>query len=276
MDFTRSRLFDLLSSKRFWAASAVIFSLLFFFSAFDVTALSCNILARDTQGLGRAYCTPSFRFTPQWKKVDNTTLKFEGAIRPDSYTDFEKVFTPEITTVQVNSIKGDYRAAFQIGQKLQKQGVTVVVQQFCTAACANYWFLAGKTKVLDGGVVGFQGNYTAVAAQLTDDQIRENLKTEFKSTTGTPPTTDQMNTAFKRFKEFLQQEKAFFQAAGVDQAFFDLSQKEDKGAGDGQKYIYLIPGRKLMEQHGVSGLQGDQSQERLKILAQAGDMHFKE
>lgn len=276
MDLTKSRVLDFFSGRRFWIGFVSIIVLTIIFSAFDLKASSCHVLLKNTPDLARAYCTPSFRFHTQWQKVDDQTLRFDGEILSDNLDEFNKLFTPNIKTVEVNSIKGDFRAAFQVGELLKKQHVTVVVKEYCASACANYWFLAADKKVLDGGVVGFHGNYNALARGLTDQQLKENLKAEFKSAAGTQGTQAQLEAAHQRFKKLLEQEKQFYQDLGIDQGFFDQSQQEDKGAGDGKKYIFLVPSSKIMQEHGVKNIQGEQSMAALKRLSVTGNLFYKE
>ncbi|GEM45446.1 hypothetical protein [Deinococcus cellulosilyticus] len=275
MDF--SRILEFFSGRRFWIIFVSIIALIAIFSAFDLKAASCQLIYRSIDAsLRSSYCTPVYRLTPQWQKVDDQTLKFEGEIQPDNLSEFKRFFTPAIKKVVVNSIKGDYQAAFQIGKLLKAQNVTVQVDGFCMSACANYWFLAGQRKILDGGVVGFQGNYNAVIADMTDAQIRENLEKEFKSTTGTRGTPEQLETAYKRFMQMVKEEAAFFKSQGISQKLFEYSQKKDKGAGDGKTYIFLIPSRKQLEQYGVKGIEGEQSESGRKILAATGPSFYKE
>ena len=275
MDF--SRILEFFSGRRFWIIFVSIIALIALFSMFDLKAASCQLIYRGIDAsLRSSYCTPAYRFTPQWQKVDDQTLKFEGEIQPDNLEEFKRFFTPAIKKVVVNSIKGDYQAAFQIGKLLKASKVTVQVDGFCMSACANYWFLAGKSKVLDGGVVGFQGNYNAVIAGMSDAQIRENLAKEFKATTGTRGTEEQLEKAHQQFMKMVKEEAAFFGSLGVSQKLFEDSQKTDKGAGDGKTYIFLIPSRKQLEQYGVKGIQGEQSESGRKILSATGASYYKE
>ncbi|GGJ40089.1 hypothetical protein [Deinococcus roseus] len=275
MDF--SRILEFFSGRKFWIIFVSIIALIAFFSMVDLKAASCQIVYRNLDPtLKSSYCVPAYRFDPQWKKVDDQTLSFAGEILPDSLAEFKRFFTPSIKKVVINSITGDHHAAFEIGKMLKKQGVDVQVDGFCMAACASYWFLAGKTKMLEGGLVGFQGNITAAVSNLTEAQIRENLEKEFKDTTGTRGTPEQLETAYKRFKTTLKEEAAFYRDLGISQDLFTESQKTDKGAGDKKTYIFLIPSRKQMQKYGVKGIEGEQSQSLLKVLATTGPSYYKE
>lgn len=91
------------------------------------------------------------------KQLNANTLSYQGTIVDGSAVDLGAKLTPEIRQLQIRSLGGNAKEAMQMGRLLAEKGIALIVDQYCTAACANYLFLGAKTKTLTAAsLLGFQ------------------------------------------------------------------------------------------------------------------------
>ncbi len=149
---------------------------------------------------------PAFSNEPagKWMQVNEQTLRFVGQINRKTAARFNKIITPEITTVIVQSGGGDVDNALQVGQEIHRRQLNIIVDGRCGSSCANYWFVAAAHKtVREGSWVGFHGNPSSSLPYYNRRKF---------------------NQAFlDSLTEFAQQERVFFQALGVDIALVERS-----------------------------------------------------
>jgi hypothetical protein len=102
-----------------------------------------------------AFSTQKF----QVNKFDDKTLIIRGNIDEGAYQEFKTAFTSKIKTVHISGGGGQVTEAVKIGLDLSRSGADVIVDGPCLSSCANYLFLAGKHKSIEGdGFVAFHGS----------------------------------------------------------------------------------------------------------------------
>ncbi|MGZ0193327.1 MAG: hypothetical protein ACKVG5_13470 [Acidimicrobiales bacterium] len=187
-----------------------------------------------------------------WKRIDDTTISFTGPIELGSLTEFRSVFDERVTTVIVNSAGGETSDAVKIGLDLVDAGVDVIVDGYCLSSCANYLFLAGETKDLQDGLVGFHGNLTAL------------IQTEGDGTLESIFGAAQPAEVVERYTANITDEAEFLEATGVSQAWFDLTQSPPGG------FEFLMPTAAHMTELNITGVVGDQNPDLLAEMKTLG------
>lgn len=177
----------------------------------------------------------------QWTRLSKNTLKFEGTITHESYDEFMQKIDDDISDVVVNSAGGSVTSGLKIAAEIQRRNLNVVVKGYCVSSCANYLFLSGNRKEIDG-VLGFHGNARALTKDICkknddDPQCRNGIK-----------------------------EKAFFESIGMSNLLFDVTQSLDKGMQTGMAYVYYAPSANTLKELGVKGIVGDQNKDYLKQM----------
>jgi len=87
-------------------------------------------------------------------------LVFDGFITPQSS---EKIMASidGVDLLLIRSGGGDGASGLAIGKALRAKNITVVVNEYCLSACANYIFIGAPRKSLGpGAVLGFHGGLT--------------------------------------------------------------------------------------------------------------------
>ncbi len=190
----------------------------------------------------------------QWKRISTDTLAFEGVIAKATLVEFLEKTDDNVKIIQVNSGGGDVLTGVKIARQIQRRNLQVHVKGFCTSSCANYLFLAGTEKKIDG-VVGFHGSSNAYHKKYGDCDNSE-LKTK----------CDTNN-----------EERKFFEDIKIDQFLFDMTHTRDKGLGKGV-YSYYAPSAKTLKALGVENIIGDQSEEYLaqmkRLFDELGEVEF--
>lgn len=92
--------------------------------------------------------------------LSGETLLISGPIAEKTAAEFKSVLLKSrVTKVQVSSVGGLVRPAIAIADEIRDRNIDVEVIGPCFSSCANYLFVAGKTKIISGrGVVGWHGN----------------------------------------------------------------------------------------------------------------------
>ncbi len=196
----------------------------------------------------------SLGYAGDWVRISTTAISFSGHIEKDELSRFLKVYKPTDETLTLNSAGGHMGAALDIGSLLIKnKNLSVVVHGLCASSCANYLFLAGHTKKIDHGIVGFHGNWKAMVA--TD-------KFKMEAWSIAPA---QRYDILDYHQQKVRQESDFFSRAGVDQSLFDKTQKEN----DEGLYDIYVPGPNIFEKYGIHDVIGAQDKSVMKEWAGA-------
>jgi hypothetical protein len=89
--------------------------------------------------------------------VKGGILELRGVIDAAMRERFEQaVVAGKVTTIRITSQGGGFLDALQMAAVIQARGIDVVVRDFCTGACANYIFVAGRKRRLERrSLVGF-------------------------------------------------------------------------------------------------------------------------
>lgn len=91
------------------------------------------------------------------KQIDSQTLSYQGRISEGSSQELRSKFNTDIRHLRITSQGGSAREAMLLGRFLSENNITLIVDQYCIEACANYLFLGAKTKMLEpGSLLGFQ------------------------------------------------------------------------------------------------------------------------
>lgn len=182
--------------------------------------------------------------TCQWRRIDDETLEFEGTIKEGSYQEFMQKIDDKVKEIRLNSSGGIVQFGLKIGEEIYRRKIKVRVTGFCISSCANYLFLAGDKKIIEG-VVGFHGSSQAA--------IKKSKYCEKDAT--------------RRGCDFAILEHQFFKKIGIAEAIFDLTQSREKGMADGRSYAYYAPSKATLSKLGVSSIEGEQNAAYLEKMA---------
>jgi hypothetical protein len=189
----------------------------------------------------------SSAFAGTWTKINPNTLSFTGPIEHGEFAKFQKIYSSDIQALVVRSGGGVAVEGLFIGEVLaQNPELTVIVQGYCMSSCANYLFVAGKTKFLDYGIVGFHGNLHSTIF------INEKQKKFMKDLEASNPQKAAQERAAE--DEMDRREAAFLRLVKVSQDLFD---KSDLLAQEGLFNFYAPSRLKLME-FGIGNVNGEQ------------------
>ncbi|MFZ6798592.1 hypothetical protein [Undibacterium sp. Di24W] len=182
----------------------------------------------------------------QWSRVSSTTLSLNGTIGKGTFDEFDRKLDHGINEVWLNSAGGNVREALKIANVIQDRKLKIVVNGFCISSCANYLFLAGFEKKING-IVGFHGSVQAMGGKeapchATDD----------------PRCISGNETA--------ENEQVLFRSVGINTLLFDVTQSIDKGMKNGKLVAYYAPSVKTLNALGVKGIDGDQSEHYLQVM----------
>lgn len=186
----------------------------------------------------KAFSTKKCLGRCQWSRVSNSTLLFTGFIGPESLEELERKIDDNVVEIWLNSGGGIVGSALKIAAEIKKRKINIVVKGFCISSCANYLFLAGERKTIEG-VVGFHGGIQAMWEKIPCENLSE-AKCIVR-------------------KENSDKEKAFFRSVGVDEILFEVTQSVDKGMLTGESVAYYAPSAKILGMLGVKGIRGDQN-----------------
>lgn len=194
-----------------------------------------------------------------WTKTGPETLSFEGPIEMGEYDRFALVFGPSIREITVNSRGGVTSEGIRIGHALAAAGVKITVVGECLSSCANYLFVAGRSREIRG-VVGYHGN---VQACFTGER-REKMVAEWKKRYNMSDEDIQRN--LEEQDREIAEEARLLRIMGVSQELFDRTCTNDKGMGDGGDYAFLLPKRATFEKYGLWGIVGEQDPAVIRSL----------
>ncbi len=195
----------------------------------------------------------------RWVREDIETVSQSGMISGGDLDRFRAVFDEDVKYLTVDSKGGDVYEAVQIGMILKEAKVTVIVRGLCLSSCANYFFTAGEKRIIDGGLVGFHGNATALAADYGGAE--ELLESSMPFWIKLFYSQESKEEKIRDMRQTIKLEKEFFADLGISQELFDITQLADKGKGDGQNYVFLLPTPSTFAGYGIRNVEGTQNLE---------------
>lgn len=195
-----------------------------------------------------------------WTRTGPETLSFEGPIELGEFGRFSLVFSPSIREITVNSGGGVTSEGIRIAHAIAASGVKITVVGECLSSCANYLFVAGRSREIRGGVVGYHGN---VQACFTGER-RVKMVEEWKKRYNMSDEDIRRNLAEQDWE--IAEEARLLRIMGVSQDLFDRSCTSDKGMGDGGHYAFLLPKRATFEKYGLWGIVGEQDPAVIRSL----------
>lgn len=152
-----------------------------------------------------------------WSRLSADEIRFVGAFDSASYAGYTKVARDGFSRVRVTSEGGNPNIALLIATDIQARGASVVVEDYCLSACANYLFFAARRPVVScGAVLAWHGtpNY------IDEDELRAN---------GFP---DEMITEMRHWQaDFNRREQALLSRSGVRYAFLEHSGQVEEWGG---------------------------------------------
>lgn len=195
----------------------------------------------------------------EWLRVSSDTISFTGEISRDDVDSFRKIYRPTDTKILLNSSGGLIEPALMIAQTLIKnKKLETVVHGLCASSCANYLFLAGKTRKIDQGVVGYHGN---LRAYLESEKFRNDLsKIDPKIAAVHLP----------KLRQSEKEEDAFFAEAEVPQDLFTRTQNEN----DAGVYDIYVPGPNAFLKYGIHNVVGTQDVNQMRSLTNLDKIHI--
>ncbi|NYE60004.1 hypothetical protein FHW58_001156 [Duganella sp. 1224] len=179
-------------------------------------------------------------------------LVFDGAITPAAYEAINATIDDGVDLMLVRSIGGDAASGLAIGKKLRDRNITVVVNEYCLSACANYIFIGPSRKSLNpGAVLGFHGGLTGSPAPTMAAEDYPLVSQE------------DLITLRKQMARLYDEETAFYARIGFDPALlrksFDLTRLDATN-----QYIALTAGESTTF---YSFAQADEARRRIAALA---------
>ncbi len=204
----------------------------------------------------------SYSFAGTWTKVNATTIHFEGDIESGEFQKFSEAFSPSVTEIIVNSGGGSTLEGLKIGLAIAQQPIKIVVTGYCLSSCVNYIFVAGQSREIKDGIVGFHGNVKACFSgknlEKTIAQVRASLF-ELNPSAPKEDVQSEIDRFLKSNNSEIMQESALLSKKGISQELFDRTCTLDKGAGDGKSYAFLLPTLSTFQKYGFQNVTGEQS-----------------
>lgn len=159
------------------------------------------------------------------------TLVYRGEITfEDNATAFElyrrSVIKP--TRIEITSLGGGINAGLQLGEWIVANQLAVRVPRYCVSACANYIFVAGKTKYLGATayLVWHGGAYQPGLADILKANANREIVRRL-SVTDQATARAQKYQEIDGYMEFIQhRETAYFDALNIDPRITTLGQIE--------------------------------------------------
>jgi hypothetical protein len=183
----------------------------------------------------------------EWRRTSSDAISFSGTIEKDELQRFLAVYQATDKKLVVDSGGGNMDAALHIALILEGK-VDVVVKGLCASSCANYFFIAGRRKVIERGIVGYHGDWKAMVSSQGFKEGVAQIAPEIRK------------PLLSYHTNMVELETAFLARAGVSQELFDMTQKEND---DGLYDIYL-PGPESFAKYGFRNVVGQQDLELLK------------
>lgn len=206
---------------------------------------------------------PCFSFAGEWKRVDKYSIKFSGEITAGDNLNLKKILKKSDKFIFLNSEGGDAEEGLRIANLLLPNKLHVIVDGVCASSCANYLFTAGNIKEIRNGWVGFHGNIVSLYKETTnkikslDDFVNIQLPQE-KGTMSNQEVLESYSNFSMSLYHVMVADYSYFAKLKINQKFFDLSFKKDKGKGDGNFYEFLLPSAETFTKYGIKNVRGQQ------------------
>jgi ATP-dependent protease ClpP protease subunit len=179
-------------------------------------------------------------YAGQWDTAGDENLFFSGPIQANEYEQFAQVFTPKVKYFVVDSDGGDVAAAIKIANVIADHDITVVVNGACISSCANYFFTAGKKKIIRQGFVAFHGDWKA---------WKENPESDYKSGLARQA-PEKREALIRKMDQTIEAEQQYLKKVGVSQALFDKTEIES----DRHDYDLFLPSLETFEKYGIKNI----------------------
>ncbi len=127
-----------------------------------IALLSAAVLSGCATGTIKSHDTDAATITRT-----GTRITYTGVITPDAVQRFEALLTPEVDELEITSPGGIILAGIAFGELVHAANLDVTVPLYCSSACAQHVFPAGRRKrVADGALLGWHGNVAATVAEV--------------------------------------------------------------------------------------------------------------
>lgn len=158
----------------------------------------------------RLCCAEEFEI----KRLDDTSLKFEGEINELSASALLLAFKPADTSLIIHSPGGSAHAAAAIANYIHEHRLTVKVDSLCASACANFIFLVAPKKILmPGAIVGLHGSSLTGKSATELSELRKQALPDWRKVGVIKPShTDDL---FKMFSDNARLELMVLDYAGI-------------------------------------------------------------
>lgn len=110
------------------------------------------------------------------ERPDAKTIRITGILGPPVETAFREALSDQVQVVIITSEGGVTESALAIAELIQSRGLNVVVRGYCLSSCANYIFIAGKSKDVEkDSLVGWHGGHSFTPIRPGDSEaaVRE-------------------------------------------------------------------------------------------------------
>ncbi|PXX33711.1 hypothetical protein [Undibacterium pigrum] len=122
-----------------------------------------------------AFSSVAFAAEPDYtiKNIDAKTVAYDGDIVAGSHKDLLAHLTPETELLKINSPGGNAEEAMLMANDIRQRNIQLVVESACLSSCANYLFLAARSKVLEpGAFLGFHGSLVGMLSRESISQFQ--------------------------------------------------------------------------------------------------------
>lgn len=104
--------------------------------------------------------------------LEGTEVVVRGVLLPGVDDEFRKLVrdAESVTGVRIRSEGGATVTALEMAEEIERRALQVVVDGYCLSSCANYIYVAGRSrKVLPDSVLGFHGGHTDSPWEVCDE-----------------------------------------------------------------------------------------------------------
>jgi hypothetical protein len=188
-----------------------------------------------------------------WQRINDTTLRLYGPIRPypskSSPEYFKSLLTEKSKKIILSSGGGDGESGIILGNLIKDHNLDTEVDGFCLSACANYLFPAGKIKTING-VLGYHGGAISILKDETEKikNQRNNRLSEID---------------ISNIKTLQEKEHELGLRTGLSDDLIILSGRRDKGGFDDLTRNMYMPTKSELERFGLKNIINDQNEEIL-------------
>ena len=150
-----------------------------------------------------------------WIRKDAETIRLDGDIDENSYSDYLEIAKTPFTIVELDSGGGYPFIALKIAQDIANRNVKIVINKDCFSACANYLALAGRELIVPcNALIGWHGSPTLES----DAEIRRRFLNE-------EAPNELIKSYTKWLGNFRNEEVAFYKSRGISTALLVNSTK---------------------------------------------------